>query len=512
MTNNARTVPRPGRTTLWPLPDGLLMDLTVTLTESQVALAQKRELVSYPALAPRKDLTPDGRKKGGLGPFVRNSIHDLLDSVLANAGFGQAQNGSAGGSPLSQLIRPNDTVVLKPNWVMHRNASGQGLACLVTDASVVAAVLDQVMLCSPKKIVVGDAPVQGCDLERLMQDGGYDLLKKHYTGLDTPVIWTDFRRTILDKSKPVWTRNSDLRSFEHYVLFDLGEKSLLEPISGGADRFRVTVYDPDLMRQRHAVGKHQYLVAREIIEANVVINLPKLKTHAKAGLTAALKNVVGINGNKEFLPHHRLGGNDRGGDCYPGGSRLKLTGERLLDSANRRSGTANLLFRQMSRASFRVARLLGEDRNMEGSWYGNDTIWRTCLDLNRILIYGCKDGTLAASPQRTVLTITDAVVCGEGEGPLSPTPKALGALTCAINPAAADYVHAHLMGFDWRRIPLVREAFKPFKHPLVSFDPGSIELLRDDRSVRQPWPDWNSAPFQSPAGWRGHCERVYSEC
>lgn len=481
------------------------------LTESKVALAQNRELVSYPSLVPRKGLSSDGLKKGGYGPFVRNSIHELLDSVLANAGFSQTHNASASGSPLSQLIQPNDTVVIKPNWVMHRNASGEGLACLVTDASVVAAVLDQVLLCSPKKIVVGDAPVQGCDLGRLMQEGGYDLLKKHYAGIQTPIVWTDFRRTTLDKSRPVWTRNTDLRSFEHYVLFDLGEESLLEPISGGAERFRVTVYDPDLMRQRHAAGKHQYLVAREVMEANVVINLPKLKTHAKAGLTAALKNVVGINGNKEFLPHHRLGGHERGGDCYAGGSRLKLTGERLLDSANRHSGTANLLFRQMSRASFRMARLLGEDRNMEGSWYGNDTIWRTCLDLNRILVYGREDGTLGERPRRRVLTITDAVVCGEGEGPLSPTPKALGALTCALSPVAADYVHAHLMGFDWRRIPLVREGFNPFNHSLASFEPGDIEVLSDGRSIRQPWPEWNTVPFRSPAGWRGHCERVCSE-
>jgi len=33
-----------------------------------------------------------------------------------------------------------------------------------------------------------------------------------------------------------------------------------------------------------------------------------LKLHRKAGITCALKNLIGINGNKEYLPHHRLGG------------------------------------------------------------------------------------------------------------------------------------------------------------------------------------------------------------
>ena len=32
-------------------------------------------------------------------------------------------------------------------------------------------------------------------------------------------------------------------------------------------------------------------------------SLPKLKTHKKAGITCALKNLIGINGNKEYLPH-----------------------------------------------------------------------------------------------------------------------------------------------------------------------------------------------------------------
>ena len=51
----------------------------------------------------------------------------------------------------------------------------------------------------------------------------------------------------------------------------------------------------------------------------------------------------------------------------------------------------------------RIAAKLGADENLEGSWYGNDTIWRTCLDLQRIVRYGKLDGSLAIVPQRTTI-------------------------------------------------------------------------------------------------------------
>src|SRR5215813_11306448 len=72
-------------------------------------------------------------------------------------------------------------------------------------------------------------------------------------------------------------------SEDQFVLFDLGEDSLLEPVTDDRDSFRVTCYDPRLLAKTHTRGRHQYLIARAIIEADVVINLPKLKTHKKAG-------------------------------------------------------------------------------------------------------------------------------------------------------------------------------------------------------------------------------------
>ena len=73
--------------------------------------------------------------------------------------------------------------------------------------------------------------------------------------------------------------------------------------------------------------------------------------------------------------------------------------------------------------------------NLEGAWYGNDTVWRTCLDLQRLLHYGNADATLAPQRQRNVITITDAIIGGDGEGPLAPAPVRSGFLTGGANTA-----------------------------------------------------------------------------
>jgi hypothetical protein len=234
------------------------------------------------------------------------------------------------------------------------------------------------------------------------------------------------------------------------------------------------------MARTHARGRHQYLIAKDVLDADVVINLPKLKTHKKAGVTCALKNLIGINGNKEYLPHHRLGGAAAGGDCYPNDSCVKRALEAIADRRNQtKSRTGGLFYYALTFALTRILRARGDRLGYEGSWSGNDTIWRTCLDLNRILLYGRADGRMAMEPQRRVLHVVDAVVAGQGDGPLSPRPLPLGILFGGNNAAAVDWVAAHLLGYDARQVPLVREAFGRFKWPLARFPASDVSLAGD---------------------------------
>jgi hypothetical protein len=119
------------------------------------------------------------------------------------------------------------------------------------------------------------------------------------------------------------------------VIVDLGAKSLLEPISADAPKFRVTQYDPRKMIENQRLGVHRYLVTKDVLDANIVVNIPKLKTHKKAGITAALKNLVGVDGNKDYLPHYRKGAVSAGGDNYEKRSLLKFCVEQIMDFANR---------------------------------------------------------------------------------------------------------------------------------------------------------------------------------
>ena len=412
---------------------------------------------------------------GGDDDAAQAQAMAALSSLAQHLGWVDA-TGARGA--FARVIPEGARVLVKPNLVAHANQGPWGIEPLVTHQSLIRAAVVEALRARPSEVVVGDAPLQGCDfaemLRRMRLDAWADDLKRsapEFKGV------RDFRRTTSVFVGGVRVADENRQPADRFVLFDLGDASLLEPITDGQESFRVTCYDPRMLARTHAPGRHQYLVAREVIEADVIINLPKLKTHKKAGITCALKNLIGINGNKEYLPHHRIGGAETGGDCYPGGSRIKGTLEFFADRQNTTDSFAIAkMWRGLSLPLFRTLRMLGESLDLEGSWSGNDTIWRTCLDLNRILLYGRADGTLADTPQRKVIHIVDAVVAGHGDGPLAPQPLALGLLLAGSNAAAVDWAGAHLLGYDPSKISIARESFNEFRWPLTRFAPRDITV------------------------------------
>jgi uncharacterized protein (DUF362 family) len=423
--------------------------------------------VGDPRVGARR-IDPPGYVSGRDDPRLARA----LDELSAELGWSGAQ-----GNAFAGVVPSGARVLVKPNWVLHQHRGGGGIEELVTHATLIRAVVDALLRTGARSVVVGDAPLQGCDFERLMAVTGVgswsDELARtepRFTGV------RDFRRTKSVYRNGVREGAENLAPLERFVLFDLGEHSLLEAITLNG-RFRVTQYDPRLLSRTHAVGRHQYLVARDVIEADLIVNLPKLKTHKKAGVTCALKNLIGINGNKEYLPHHRVGGAGAGGDCYPGADPVKRVLEFVYDRVN--TSRTHLARRAWSYATGllnRVRRSRGDLLGVEGAWSGNDTIWRTCLDLNRILLYGRPDGSLAPLPQRRVLNVVDAVVAGQGDGPLSPVPLPLGLLLAGESSAAVDWVGSWLLGYAPHRIPITSHAFDRFAWPLVSFPSREVRL------------------------------------
>jgi hypothetical protein len=138
----------------------------------------------------------------------------------------------------------------------------------------------------------------------------------------------------------------------------------------------------------------------------------------------------------------------------------------------------------------RAPRLGGPPKVIDGSWAGNCTLWRTILDLNRLLLCADRDGVVHDAPVRRYLTIVDGIVAGEGEGPLGATPVEAGLLVGGLDARLADVAAVRAMGLDPAKIPLLVEA-----GACGLFEAGEPEVTLDGpppaRRFRAPksWPD-----------------------
>ena len=148
-------------------------------------------------------------------------------------------------------------------------------------------------------------------------------------------------------------------------------------------------YDMAETNRHHTGGRHEYLLCRTPMDADVFINLPKLKTHKKVGITCALKNLVGINADKNWLPHYTEGTPDRGGDQFQSSTtktRFEHSWMAAIKASLRHRPGLSRLFVPIKK----VGRLVFGDTQVvvrSGNWYGNDTCWRMVLDLNKCLWY-----------------------------------------------------------------------------------------------------------------------------
>lgn len=408
-------------------------------------------------------------------------------------------------NPLGEFIKPGDYVLLKPNMVLDENhIKENGTECLITHPSIVRAVLDYVVIAlrNTGHIVVGDAPLQSCDFDKLIHEQGYDLLVDFYHKRGITIELKDFR---LVKSQ---VKNGIIDILEQKKEDDctvVNLENISEQKNDDFEKLRVTNYNPDEMKKHHNSGKHEYLIAAPVLLADVIINLPKPKTHRKAGITGALKNLVGINGNKDWLPHHKKGAKEEGGDEYLTKNMFKRLESNLQDIINRklqkRQGIINTqILHFLERGASILGNFTAKDKYYEGSWYGNDTIWRTIADLNRILLYCDKEGKLKKDIQRRIFIVGDMIISGEGEGPLMPTPIHKGTLIFGTNPVAFDTIVAEIMGFDYRKIPSIHYNYKKERYPLINF--GRNEII-----IKENIKDFNKRQFVPSLGWKGHIEK-----
>jgi len=451
-----------------------------------------------------------------------NEVYRAVRDALRGLGLDADRFGTPEWNPIGDLVPSGRHIVLKPNLIRHWNPAeenGKGsIASVITHGSILRAVADYAWIAAGPdgRVTLAEAPQMDCDFARIREIIGLDEIVAHYDhALGRRLEVIDLRREeVVYEDGIVADRKTLPGDPLGYRAVDLGEHSFFQGSGLDPNRFRGADYDPGPTTEHHQKGRNAYLLSETVLSADLVINLPKLKTHKKTGVTLALKNLVGINGDKNWLPHHSLGSVEEGGDEYPDRRLIDRMRSRATEIARPMLAKGRMLgaFRFVRRVE-NAAR--GDAFVRAGNWHGNRTTWRMCCDLNRCLYYSDRDGLHldSAGPVRTVLTIIDGVLAGEGEGPLAPMDVPLGVVLAGTDPIAVDLVAVRLMGFDEQKLSKLRA-------PMEDAGPR-ITAVRSHADVQVGEVDVEGAQLEARgldsvgwersfvphAGWVGHVER-----
>lgn len=392
-----------------------------------------------------------------------NSVYDMVRSSLYGFGLDIDHFGQKEWNPLGSYINKGDSVLVKPNMVKHYESTEQN-ECTLTHPSVVRAIIDYCLIAGAGEIILGDAPIQGAEMDTILRNNHYLEMLEFYKLKGINIKFADFRNYIVKKKCGVTHEIPAIQNTSGVIRVSLGKESYHYK---GNDKkiYGICGYDSKKINQNHNGNTHDYLITEEILKVDVIINIPKPKTHRFAGLTAAQKNFVGIIADKETVPHFAQGSKSDGGDETNKNSLYSriLHGfyrQYLMKNAEKRYRTAficNLIYRF-------ILFVKKNSLYIHGQWYGNDTIWRSILDLEKIVLYADEKGQLRYDkPHRKILTLGDMILVGEGDGPLNPTSKKYGMVIISDNMPIFDWVICSLFGFDHDLLPSIVNGIKDKK-------------------------------------------------
>lgn len=439
-----------------------------------------------------------------------NRTYGAVRQLLLRLGLDRERFGEPSWNPLGGIIRPGDHVFIKPNLVGHRNNAGS-IECLIAQGSVIRAIADYayIALQGRGKLTIGDSPQFETDFDQVVRVTGLGQIADYYRqqGMSVDVL----------NLMMVRGRTRKIGGIEFtplagdpmgYKVVDLKADSEHFDIIGDCAKFRVADYRRDEMIRHHNREKNEYCISASILDADVVISVPKLKTHAKSGISCALKNMIGISGAKDWLPHHRAGPAEAGGDEYIRRDLRKEAIVRLKEEMVLTNSSLLIVPMRAICAALVLSRKLVPFRDpcLQGSWPGNETLPRTIADLNRILIYADRDGVMRGTPQRRTFILVDGIIAGEKEGPMACEPRHCGVLAAGFNPVEVDAVCSGIMGYDYRKIPTVRFAMRPKKYPIYDGRIEDMEVVSDKcHSLAGVYAAYNCA-LVPPSNWKGHIE------
>lgn len=447
-----------------------------------------------------------------LGYKDEDLIYKNVEKVIFDMGLDVDNYGTPSWNPFSEIIKEGDNVVIKPNLVLHVNGPSNDIDAVVCHAAMMRPVVDYALkaLNGTGKLVIADAPMGNANFEEVIKRNGVTKLVDEYKKKGINLEVRDLRGFYYPSGFFKSVREAKAGDPEGLSEVVLGEESYLTGVER-LDLLYGSDFDRSFIVDKHKDGLHKYKVSNTILNADVIISMPKLKTHQKTGITVNLKNLVGINGDKNYLAHYRVGAPSEGGDEYPDSKNIllktyrwiwKISRDRFLNRNTMWGRYVFYYFFRVIMASIR--KVYGKHIVEKGGWYGNDTCWRMCLDLNYILRYANKEGKITDRQQRVYICIVDGIVSGDDDGPLCPTPNFAGVIMASNNPYYADYVSAQIMGFDPMKVPYIRNCQIGGRLPELDFGKMDVVCKQDGISV-----DFKKVNlhFKPQAGWEGHLEK-----
>ncbi|MFC1819257.1 DUF362 domain-containing protein [Thermodesulfobacteriota bacterium] len=368
--------------------------------------------------------------------YSTSDVKSAFDNLFSLLGF-EHEN------PMGSIIKPGDTVFIKPNWVAHEYRKScpnlDDVFCCITHPSIIRAMAEYSALAlkGRGKIIIGDNPSIDADFKSLLELMNLGDLK---TQFDVPCELLDLRPLICTDLKDYGKKSrmkSQLGDPEGTRIVNLGKDSMLYGINHSLLR---GVFDDREETIRHHKGEIQeYGISNSILNADVYISIPKLKTHHKVGTTLNLKGLVGTNTIKNYIVHWRVGWPGIGGDEYPNFfSWLKSKTQKVVK---------------------------------RGAWPGNDTIWRMVVDLYNIFNQ--------FGPKRK-FTVIDGILGGQGNGPFCSISKHSEVMLAGEDLLASDIVASRLMGFDIHKIPYLQHILKAEEYFLSEIEPVSNQFDLDN--------------------------------
>lgn len=439
-TPTPTAVPPPTQT---PAPSATPIADTQIFSEaglSPVFVAHAPSVSGYPAKPPYDptEIYPEYPHPAS-STMPDNAAYGLVREALglmAPEGFG-----STAWNPLGRLIRPGDTVLIKPNLVDDSAWEGGQ----ITHPAFLRPVIDYACLaCGPTgRVLLAEGPWAPGVFDRVVVNTGIQAMVEHLAvSYGAPVGMLDLNKGGSGEAR--WV--------------DLGH---LSELSGENRIWNDAHGQPLPVEGERAVGR--YLIALPVLQADVVISVPKIKVHCSGGITVTMKNMLGI------VP------------CWDG----SYEDASLKDCAH----ISDVDLAQGKR----------------GEYLDNDTIWRSIADLNRILLYADDQGVIHPERQRRYLSIVDGIVAGT-TSQYNPVPYPLSAVIVGYDPVPVDAVSARIMGFDPRKFKSVARAALRDDLPLGPDHPAGIKVVLGGGNTLSNAFRQSLTPEVQVYNWQGHVE------